>query len=60
MEALNDKVILDCQTIISHNMTWEEAKIRYNLNEGNIQRVYIRYLIILYGSKKVKLLLCDK
>lgn len=41
-------------------MTWKEAKEKYNLCDGNIQRVYIRYIIAKYGIKTAKILLKDE
>ena len=55
----NKKVSLDCDFIISYNLTWKEAKERFSLNEGNIQRVYIRYIIVKYGIKRAQILLSD-
>lgn len=59
MSFKNSKIELDCDTIISLKLTWIEAKEMFNLNEGNIQKVYLRYIINKYGIKTAKLLLCD-
>jgi hypothetical protein len=53
------KVKTDCEFIVSQQLTWEEAKIRFNLSEGNIQAIYLRYIIIEYGFKRAQIICKD-
>ena len=43
--------------IFDEHMTWEEAKAKFNLTEGNIQKIYIRYIIKEYSYITAAILL---
>lgn len=56
---MDNKISLDCDTIVSYGMSWEEAKQIFDINSGNLQKVYIRYIIKKYGLKTAERLLCE-
>lgn len=54
---INNTIKLDCNYIINNNLTWEEAKKQFKIDSPNLERVYIRYLLVYYGTKRVRSLL---
>lgn len=57
---INNKIKLDCDYIISNNLTWKESKLLFNIQDPNLERVYVRYIIVEYGLKKAKFVLREK
>nr|CAJ57277.1 unnamed protein product [Millerozyma acaciae] len=55
--SLNKDIINNCNTIVSYNLSWNEAKSKFNISDPDLQRIYIRYIICLHGFKKAKKLL---
>ena len=39
------------------NMTWKEAVDHFHIHDINLQKVYLRYIIIEYGYMKALLLI---
>lgn len=50
----------NCNNIISYDISWEKAKVLFDINNGDLERIYIRYIIEIYGIKKAKILLKDE
>lgn len=42
--------------ILDSNMTWEEAIDQFEIHDVNLQKVYLRYIIVEYGYMKALLL----
>lgn len=49
---LKEKIINDIDTIIDNGMTWEEAIEEFQLNDVNVQKIYLRYIVQKYGYLK--------
>ena len=49
---LKEKIINDIDTIIDNGLTWEEAIEEFQLNDVNIQKIYLRYIVQKYGYLK--------
>jgi hypothetical protein len=45
-----DQIISNIGIIVDEGLTWKTAVERFNINEGNLQRLYIRYIIKEYGE----------
>lgn len=51
-----DIVISNVDTIIDDRLTWDEAVEMFNINDINLQKIYIRYIIKKYGYMTALLL----
>lgn len=59
MPLQNNKIILDCDFIVSYNLKWIDAIEKFYLKDPDMQKVYLRYIISKYGIKKGEMLLSD-
>lgn len=44
-----ETVINNIHIIIETRMTWKESVERFHLHNGDIQRIYMRYIVLEYG-----------
>lgn len=56
-KIIKNTIMHNIDIIIDDGLTWKEAIERFQLNDGNIQRIYIRYIIKKYGYMTSLLLL---
>lgn len=47
--GVNAKIENNITSIVEEQIKWKEAIVMFQLEEGNIQRVYLRYIIKKYG-----------
>jgi hypothetical protein len=52
-----NQVINNINIIMDNNMTWKEAVEHFHIDDVNLQKVYIRYIIAEYGYMKALLLI---
>lgn len=57
---LNKTIKLNCEYIIYNNLIRKESKELFNINDNNLERIYLRHLIADYGIKRVKFILREK
>lgn len=50
-------VVNNVNIIMDSNMTWKEAIDHFDIHDINLQKVYLRYIIIEYGYMKALLLI---
>jgi hypothetical protein len=53
---IRDTVINNVDIIIDNRLTWNEAIDMFNINDTNLQKIYIRYIIKKYGYMTALLL----
>lgn len=46
---MSTQINLNIATIVEEKMTWKQAIELFELHDGNLQRVYLRYIIKKYG-----------
>jgi hypothetical protein len=52
-----NQVVNNVNIIMDSNMTWKEAVDHFHIHDINLQKVYLRYIIIEYGYMKALLLI---
>jgi hypothetical protein len=52
-----NQVVNNVNIIMDSNMTWKEAIDHFHIHDVNLQKVYLRYIIIEYGYMKALLLI---
>jgi hypothetical protein len=55
-QNVNKEITINCKRIIDENITWNRAKDMFSLHDGNLQKVYLRYILIVYNINKATLL----
>jgi hypothetical protein len=50
------RIMNNINIILDSNMTWEEAIDQFEIYDVNLQKVYLRYIIVEYGYMKALLL----
>jgi hypothetical protein len=50
------QILNNINIIYDNNMTWEEAIEQFDIHDVNLQKVYLRYIIVEYGYMKALLL----
>ena len=56
----NKEIEIKCNRIIKEAMSWSESVKELKINDGNLQRVYIRYIINIIGYDGAKMLLSSE
>lgn len=57
---MSTQITLNVATIIEEKMSWKQAIELFELHDGNMQRVYLRYIIKNYGYNAALSLVKDQ